>query len=84
MKNIYLIGMMGAGKTSIGRIVAREVHCRFADTDRIIEETSGMTVSEIFEAEGEEGFRRRETEVLRSLSEKRNRIVSTGGGIVIK
>lgn len=84
MKNIYLIGMMGAGKTSIGKLVAEKVHCRFMDTDQVIVETAGKTVAEIFEEEGEEGFRRRETAVLRSLSKKRNRIVSTGGGIVVK
>ena len=84
MKNVYLIGMMGAGKTSIGRIAAEKAHCTFVETDRMIEETAGKTVSEIFETEGEEGFRRRETEMLRSLSKKRNRVVSTGGGIVVK
>ncbi len=84
MKNVYLIGMMGAGKTSIGRIVAKKAHCCFVDTDRVIEETAGKTVTEIFESEGEEGFRQRETEVLRRMSKKRNRIVSTGGGIVIR
>lgn len=84
MKNIYLIGMMGAGKTSIGKIAAKKAHCRFIDTDAFIEEQAGMTVAEIFEREGEGSFRQRETEALRSLGKKRNCVISTGGGIVTR
>lgn len=83
MKNLYLIGMMGAGKTSIGKMVAQKTHRRFVDTDALIEKNAGMTVAEIFEREGEAGFRVRETIALDLLAKKRNLIVSTGGGVVI-
>lgn len=76
--------MMGAGKTSIGKIAAKKAHCRFIDTDAFIEEQAGMTVAEIFEREGEGSFRQRETEALRSLGKKRNCVISTGGGIVTR
>lgn len=81
-RNIYLIGMMGTGKTCIGKIAAKMSHRRFADTDAMIEEKAGKSVSEIFHIEGEEGFRRRETAALREISSRRGYIVSTGGGIV--
>ena len=82
MNNLYIVGMMGAGKTCIGKIVAQKTHRRFVDTDALIEKRAGMTVAEIFAAEGEAGFRRRETAALRSLTRKKNCIVSTGGGMV--
>lgn len=84
MKNLYIVGMMGAGKTCIGRIAAKKKKCRFIDTDVFVENRAGMSVAEIFEAEGEEGFRKRETDALRFLAKKRNCIISTGGGIVMK
>jgi shikimate kinase len=68
-QNIYLIGMMGAGKTTIGRHLARRLHKRFVDADH--------------EIEGEEGFRRREAEVIRQLSEERDLVLATGGGAVL-
>lgn len=83
MKNLYLIGMMGAGKTCIGKMVAKKTHRRFVDTDALIEKKAGMTVAEIFEREGESGFRFRETVILASLARKKNLIVSTGGGVVV-
>lgn len=82
MKNLYLIGLPGVGKTCIGRIVAKKNHCRFIDTDTLIETRSGMTVAEIFDREGENGFRQRETDVLKELASLRSCVVSTGGGIV--
>lgn len=84
MKNLYIVGMMGTGKTCIGRMVSQQKKCRFIDTDQFVENRAGMSVAEIFEAEGEEGFRKRETEALRFLAKKRNCIISTGGGIVVK
>lgn len=83
MKNVYLIGMMGAGKTCIGKIVAQKTHRRFVDMDELIEKNAAMTVAEIFAAEGEAGFRKRETAALAGLAKKRNLIVSTGGGVVV-
>ena len=84
MKNLYIVGMMGSGKTCIGRMVAKKRGIRFVDTDALIEEQAGMSVAEIFAAEGEEGFRQRETEAQRSLSEQKNCVISTGGGIVVR
>ena len=84
MKNVYIVGMMGAGKTCIGKIVAQKIKCRFIDTDTFVENRAGMSVAEIFEAEGEAGFRKRETEALRFLAKKHNCIISTGGGIILR
>lgn len=84
MKNVYIVGMMGAGKTCIGKIVAQKKKCRFIDTDTFVENRAGMSVAEIFEAEGEVGFRKRETETLRFLAKKQNCIISTGGGIILR
>ena len=84
MKNLYIVGMMGAGKTCIGKIVAKKRRLRFIDTDAFIEVRAGMSVAEIFDREGEEGFRKRETETLRFLSKKKNCVISTGGGIVTR
>ena len=57
MENIYLIGLMGSGKTSIGKVLAREIHRRFVDTDLEVERTLGQTIPEIFASQGEEAFR---------------------------
>ena len=84
MNNLYLVGMMGAGKTCIGKILVKKRSLRFIDTDAFIEERAGMTVAEIFDREGEEGFRLRETDALRFLSKKKNCVISTGGGIVTR
>ena len=81
-KNIILIGPMGAGKTTIGRQLAKRLSIRFYDSDHEIEERTGVKISLIFEIEGEEGFRRRETEVIRELSLMNNIVLSTGGGVV--
>ncbi len=81
-KNIILIGPMGAGKTTIGRQLAKRLSIRFYDSDHEIEERTGVKISLIFEIEGEEGFRRRETEVIRELSLMNNIVLSTGGGAV--
>ncbi len=82
--NIYLVGPMGAGKTTIGRLLARELEKRFCDSDREIEVRTGVDIPTIFEYEGEEGFRRRETEVLRDLVALRDVVLATGGGIVLR
>lgn len=80
--NVVLIGLMGSGKSSVGRLVSQKLGFGFADTDTIITENAGMTIPEIFALEGEAGFRKRETEALRSLSGKQGMIIATGGGIV--
>lgn len=83
-ENIYLVGLMGAGKSTVGRILARRLGKRFVDTDNEIEKRNGVTIPVIFEIEGEDGFRRREQEVLADLSQEQGLILSTGGGIVLK
>lgn len=83
--NLYLIGMMGSGKTAVGDIVARRMGTyNFLDTDQIIEKATGMTIPQIFEAEGEEGFRKVESQVLDSVHSFVRCVVSTGGGLVTR
>ena len=81
--NIYLVGLMGAGKTTVGRQLAKRLHRRFLDSDHEIEVRTGVRIPTIFEIEGEEGFRRRETQVLRELSGEIELILATGGGAVL-
>lgn len=83
-RNIVLIGLMGAGKTTVGKIAAQSLGFGFTDTDHVITDTAGKTIPEIFEAEGETGFRTRETEALRSLLGREGQVIATGGGIVTK
>jgi shikimate kinase len=81
-ENIVLIGFMGSGKSTVGRMLARQLRFRFLDTDKLVEERAQMKIPEIFEKHGEAAFRKRETEALQSLHEIRRHIVATGGGIV--
>lgn len=81
--NVYLIGMMGAGKTTVGRHLARRLQKRFVDADQEIEVRTGASVRLIFEIEGEQGFRRREAEVIHQLSEEHGLVLATGGGAVL-
>src|SRR5690554_7625719 len=78
-KRIVLIGPMGAGKSTIGRMLAREMGYRFLDTDRIIEERCGANIPWIFDVEGEEGFRQRETAMLEELAAEPETVLATGG-----
>lgn len=80
---IFLIGMMGSGKSTIGRALARQFERPFHDLDREIEERSGVPVSTIFELEGETGFRKREAQVLDELSQQEAVVIATGGGAVL-
>lgn len=83
--NLYFVGMMGSGKTAVGDLVARRMGTyNFLDTDAIIEKATGMTIPEIFEAEGEEGFRDVESQILDSVHSYVRCVVSTGGGLVCK
>ncbi|WP_293149695.1 MULTISPECIES: shikimate kinase [unclassified Microcoleus] len=82
--NIYLVGMMGVGKTTVGRILARELKYRFFDTDELIVRVANQSIAEIFDREGEEAFRELETKVLGELAAYQNSIVATGGGIVAR
>jgi shikimate kinase len=83
-ENIYLVGLMGAGKTTIGRSLARRLDWRFIDTDREIERRTGVSIPTIFEIEGEEGFRQRESQVIAEFSEENACVVATGGGSVLR
>jgi shikimate kinase len=80
MKNIVFIGLMGAGKTTIGKRLAARVGRPLVDTDHEIEARSGTTIPVIFEVEGEEGFRRRESKVIADVMSVSGRVVTTGGG----
>jgi shikimate kinase len=75
---------MGAGKTTMGRQLARKLHLEFIDSDRVIEERTGVDIPLIFEMEGEEGFRKREEAVIDELTQKPDIILATGGGAVLK
>ena len=81
--NVYLIGMMGSGKSTIGAILADRLSHQFFDTDVLIEQISGQTVTELFEQSGENAFRQLETQVLSELSSYIRKLIATGGGIVI-
>ncbi len=82
-ENIYLIGLMGAGKTTVGRQLARTLKYPFYDSDKIIEEHTGVDIPTIFEFEGEQGFRQREHKVIYELTEIRGIVLATGGGAVL-
>ena len=81
--NIFLVGMMGAGKTTLGRALARRLGREFVDCDRELVERTGVPVATIFEIEGEEGFRRRESGVLQELCARDRCVIATGGGVVL-
>ena len=82
-ENIVLIGFMGSGKSTVGRLVARRLRFQFLDTDMLVEERARMTIPEIFKRHSEPYFRERETGVLESLKGARRHVFATGGGIVI-
>lgn len=81
--NIFLVGMMGAGKTSVGRLLAKRLGKRFLDADHELERRTGVTIPVIFEIEGEAGFRRRESKLIEELAQERDIVLATGGGAVI-
>ena len=81
--NIFLIGPMGAGKTTIGRQLAKSLGLDFVDSDHEIESRTGASIPLIFEVEGEAGFRRREREVIDELTQRSHIVLATGGGAVL-
>src|SRR5690625_4408984 len=80
---VYLVGPMGAGKSTIGRVLASELNLQFHDTDRVIEERTGADIPWIFDVEGECGFRARESGVLAELAEHEPAEIASGGGMVL-
>ena len=82
LPNVYLVGPMGAGKTTVGRHLAELLGREFLDSDHEIERKTGATIPWIFEKEGEQGFRGRETIVIDELTTRQNLVLATGGGVV--
>ncbi len=82
--NIYLIGMMGCGKSTVGRLLAERLKLEFIDLDTKIEKKAGKSITDIFTASGEERFRALETEALARVAGRRKYVVSTGGGCVLR
>ncbi|HPE59196.1 MAG: shikimate kinase [Thiothrix sp.] len=82
--NIILVGLMGAGKSTVGRQLARHYRLDFHDSDKVIEQRTGVNIPTIFEIEGEEGFREREAQVIRELCSRKGIVLATGGGSVLR
>lgn len=80
--NIVLVGPMGAGKTSMGKALAKEIGWEFYDSDQVIEDRAGVNLLWIYDLEGEDGFRAREQKVIAELMQKRNIVLATGGSTV--
>ena len=83
-RNLYLVGMMGSGKTSTGRPLAQRLQYGFVDADAVIEQAAGCTIPDIFTRDGESGFRSLETQVLNAISQRHSLVVATGGGAVTR
>ena len=81
--NIFLVGMMGAGKTTVGKLLAQQLGKTFVDSDEEIQQRTGVTIPHIFDVEGEAGFRQRETNVIQDLVRLDNLVLATGGGAVL-
>jgi len=82
-KNIIFVGLMGSGKTTIGKQVSKALDMEFFDTDHAVEVKTGVNIATIFELEGEEGFRLREHSLLVDLMDNQKKVIATGGGIVL-
>lgn len=82
--NIFLVGMPGAGKTTVGRHLARRLQRRFIDADHEVEARTGVRIPVIFDIEGEQGFRDRESKVISELAQQSDQVVATGGGAVLR
>lgn len=81
--NLYLVGPMGAGKSTIGKYLAKELNIEFHDTDQVIEERSGADIGWIFDIEGEAGFRKRERQIIDELTQRVGIVLATGGGAIL-
>ena len=81
IRNLALVGFMGTGKSSVGRLVADALHFTFLDTDRVIEARAGKMISQIFEQEGEAAFREWERRIVQELTRRNRTVIATGGGL---
>ncbi len=81
--NIALIGFMGAGKTSVGRLVAEQLHFEYLDTDELIQSRARRTITEIFATDGEPAFRKMESDLVKELAQHTRTVISTGGGLPV-
>ena len=81
-RSLYLVGMMGSGKTSTGRPLAERLGYGFVDADAVIEQAAGCSIPDIFDRDGEAGFRSLESQVLSAISQRHSLVVATGGGVV--
>ena len=81
--NIFIVGPMGSGKSTVGKIISSELFLNFFDTDEEIENRTGASIDWIFDLEGEEGFRKRESKILEDMAQKNSIVLSTGGGIIL-
>ncbi len=83
-KNIILIGLMGSGKSTVGRLLAEKIGLNFVDTDQELEKWTGRIISEIFATDGEKEFRRLETQIVSQVVNKTGQIIATGGGVILR
>jgi len=81
--NIFIVGPMGSGKSTVGKIISDELFLNFFDTDDEIESRTGASIDWIFDLEGEEGFRKRESSILEEMVKQNSIVLSTGGGIIL-
>lgn len=84
MQNIFLVGLMAVGKSTVGRLLAQMLGAEFFDTDHVIEERAGADIAWIFDVEGEQGFREREQQVVDELTQREGIVLATGGGVVLR
>ena len=83
-QNIYLVGMPGAGKSTVGKVLARQLGLTFVDADQVLVEQVGASIATIFEFEGEAGFRQRESKIIAELCLRREIVLATGGGAILR
>ena len=81
--NIFIVGPMGSGKSTVGKIISDELFLTFLDTDEEIETRTGASIDWIFDLEGEDGFRKRESSILHDMAKRNSIVLSTGGGIIL-
>ena len=81
--NIFIVGPMGSGKSTVGKIIANELFLNFFDSDEEIETRTGASIDWIFDLEGEDGFRKRESKILEEMVQQNSIVLSTGGGIIL-